>query len=62
MRLLRVRWGRVGGEGAVVDSAARVFGVSGLRVVDASAFPFLPPGHPQGSICEYLLFLKVYND
>lgn len=35
---------------AVVDSKARVIGVSGLRVVDASAFPFLPPGHPQVTI------------
>lgn len=40
---------------AVVDSQARVFGVDGLRVVDASAFPFLPPGHPQSTVCEYLL-------
>ena len=31
---------------------ARVFGVQGLRVVDASAFPLLPPGHPQATICE----------
>lgn len=31
---------------AVLDSKARVFGVQGLRVVDASAFPVLPPGHP----------------
>ena len=31
---------------AVVNSAARVMGVQGLRVVDASAFPFLPPGQP----------------
>lgn len=38
---------------AVVDSHARVFGVTGLRVVDASAFPFLPPGHPQSTVCEY---------
>ncbi|KAE8153372.1 hypothetical protein BDV25DRAFT_169031 [Aspergillus avenaceus] len=35
---------------AVVDSQARVFGVDGLRVVDASAFPFLPPGHPQSIV------------
>jgi choline dehydrogenase len=37
---------------AVVDSKARVFGVSGLRVVDASAMALLPPGHPQATICE----------
>lgn len=37
--------------GAVVDSEARVFGVQGLRVVDASALPFLPPGHPQSTCC-----------
>lgn len=37
--------------GAVVDSDARVFGVQGLRVVDASAVPFLPPGHPQSTCC-----------
>lgn len=37
---------------AVVDSRARVFGVTGLRVVDASAFPLLPPGHPMSSVCE----------
>ena len=38
---------------AVVDSRARVFGVKGVRVVDASAFPFLPPGHPQSTVCEF---------
>lgn len=37
---------------AVVDSKARVFGTRGLRVVDISAFPFLPPGHPQATVCE----------
>ena len=37
---------------AVVDSHARVIGVEGLRVVDASTFPLLPPGHPQGTVCE----------
>lgn len=29
---------------AVIDSHARVIGVDSLRVVDASSFPFLPPG------------------
>lgn len=38
---------------AVVDSHARVYGVKGVRVVDASAFPFLPPGHPRSTICEF---------
>jgi len=45
---------------AVVDSKARVFGVSGLRVVDASAFPILPPGHPQSTI--YALAEKIAAD
>lgn len=45
---------------AVVDSKARVFGVHGLRVVDASAFPFLPPGHPQSTI--YMLAEKIAAD
>ncbi len=35
---------------AVLDSKARVFGVYGLRVVDASAFPVLPSGHPSSSL------------
>ncbi|KAF7537797.1 hypothetical protein G7054_g3464 [Neopestalotiopsis clavispora] len=42
---------------AVVDSAARVYGVSGLRVVDASAFPLLPAGHPMGTV--YALAEKI---
>ncbi|KAL4902786.1 hypothetical protein BDW74DRAFT_169358 [Aspergillus multicolor] len=46
--------------GAVVDSKARVFGVNGLRVVDASAFPFLPPGHPQSTV--YMLAEKIADD
>ena len=45
---------------AVVDSRARVKGVSGLRVVDASIFPFLPPGHPQGTV--YAVAEKVAED
>lgn len=46
---------------AVVDSQARVFGVEGLRVVDASAFPHLPPGHPQSATCEYRPFMRDYG-
>ncbi|KAI1848763.1 hypothetical protein JX266_005622 [Neoarthrinium moseri] len=42
---------------AVVDSEAKVFGVEGLRVVDASSFPILPPGHPQSTI--YALAEKI---
>ncbi|TKA37492.1 hypothetical protein B0A54_11450 [Friedmanniomyces endolithicus] len=38
---------------AVVDSNAFVFGTKNLRVVDASAFPFLPPGHPQSTIYAF---------
>lgn len=34
---------------AVLDSQARVYGTKNLRVVDASSFPFLPPGHPQST-------------
>ncbi|KAJ5273652.1 Dehydrogenase patE [Penicillium angulare] len=45
---------------AVVDSRARVFGVSGLRVVDASAFPILPAGHPQSTV--YMLAEKIAAD
>ena len=42
---------------AVVDTRAQVIGVKGLRVVDASAFPLLPPGHPMSTICEsFFLF------
>lgn len=45
---------------AVVDAKARVFGVKQLRVVDASAFPFLPPGHPTSVV--YGLAEKVVED
>ena len=44
--------GRANDAAAVVDSKARVIGVQGLRVVDASAFPLLPPGHPMATVCE----------
>ncbi|CZT20770.1 related to choline dehydrogenase [Ramularia collo-cygni] len=45
---------------AVLDSKARVYGVDGLRVVDASSFPFLPPGHPQATV--YMLAEKIAED
>jgi choline dehydrogenase len=40
-------------DGAVVDWRAKVFGVDGLRVVDASALPFALPGHPQATIYAF---------
>jgi choline dehydrogenase len=33
-----------------VDSKARVLGVKGLRVIDASSMPFTAPGHTQGVV------------
>lgn len=52
--------GKSGDANAVVDSKAKVFGVHGLRVVDASAFPFLPPGLPQSTV--YMLAEKIADD
>lgn len=43
--------GKITDPNAVIDSKARVIGVSKLRVVDASSFPFLVPGHPMSTIC-----------
>ena len=54
--------GKPDDEMAVVDTHARVYGTQGLRVVDASAFPFLPPGHPQATICEFFRFCCDYAD
>jgi choline dehydrogenase len=45
---------------AVVDSKARVLGVAGLRIVDASVFPRAVPGHPQATI--YALAEKMASD
>jgi choline dehydrogenase len=45
---------------AVLDSRSKVRGVSNLRVVDASAFPFTPPGHIQASV--YMLAEKIADD
>lgn len=52
--------GKVDDPMAVVDAKARVIGVDALRVVDASAFPFLPPGHPQATV--YALGEKIAAD
>ena len=44
--------GRKNDSTAVVDTSGRVFGVRSLRIVDASIFPLLPPGHPQSTVCK----------
>ena len=51
------KMGRTDDPMAVVDSHARVIGTKRLRVVDASAFPFLPPIHPTATI--YALAEKI---
>ncbi|MCJ1458167.1 hypothetical protein MMC28_008538 [Mycoblastus sanguinarius] len=45
---------------AVVDTKGRVYGVQSLRIVDASIFPLLPPGHPQSTL--YMLAVKIADD
>ncbi|KAH6648066.1 choline dehydrogenase [Truncatella angustata] len=51
------RMGKKDDVNAVVDSDAKVIGVTGLRVVDASSFALLPPGHPQSTV--YALAEKI---
>lgn len=51
------RMGRSDDVNAVVDKDAKVIGVKGLRVVDASSFALLPPGHPQSTV--YALAEKI---
>ena len=54
------KMGRSNDSMAVVDSRARVIGVQNLRVVDASSFALLPPGHPMATV--YGLAEKISAD
>lgn len=54
------KMGRIHDEMAVVSSRAMSIGVKTLRVVDTSAFPLLPLGHPQATV--YALAEKVAAD
>ena len=40
---------------AVVDTKGSVLGVERLRIVDASIFPSVPPGHIQATVCKSIL-------
>jgi len=44
-------------QGGVVDERLRVYGVSGLRIVDTSVFPVIPDTHTQGP--TYMLAEKA---
>jgi len=37
-------------DGGVVDSTLKVYGVQGLRIVDASIMPVVPDQHTQGPV------------
>ena len=52
--------GRENDEYAVVDTRCQAYGTTNLRVVDASAFPFLPPGLPMDTV--YMLAEKIADD
>ncbi|KAJ9648120.1 hypothetical protein H2199_001897 [Coniosporium tulheliwenetii] len=54
------KMGRANDTMAVVDAKARVYGVQGLRVVDASSLAMLPPGHPMATI--YAFAEKISDD
>lgn len=54
------RMGKRNDSMAVVDTHAKVIGVNGLRVVDASSFALLPPGHPQSTV--YMIAEKISAD
>ena len=51
------KMGKPSDPSAVVDSHGRVLGgIQGLRIVDASVFPLLPPGQPMSTVCKSSLF------
>ncbi|KAH7117032.1 glucose-methanol-choline oxidoreductase [Dendryphion nanum] len=54
------KMGKEGDKSAVVDAKGKVFGVQRLRVIDVSAIPFLPPGHPMATV--YALAEKLADD
>ena len=47
------KMGKSSDPNAVVDVHGKVFGVTGLRVVDASTFPLTPPGHIMATVCKF---------
>lgn len=53
--------GKKGDAMAFVDSKCRFYGLERLRVVDASNFPFLPPGHPMSTGCKYMWLLSSFH-
>ncbi|KAI2465130.1 GMC oxidoreductase [Annulohypoxylon bovei var. microspora] len=55
------KMGNASDPNAVVNSHGQVYGIKNLRVVDASAFPFLPPG-PAPQIQVYTLAEKLADD
>ncbi|KAI9696240.1 MAG: hypothetical protein M1836_005793 [Candelina mexicana] len=52
--------GKEGDPNAVVDSTGKVFGVQGVRVVDASIIPFVAPGHSMAPV--YMVAEKISDD
>ncbi|KAF2237533.1 GMC oxidoreductase [Viridothelium virens] len=54
------RMGKEGDKMRVLNSQAKVLGVKGLRVVDASSFPNSPPGHIQSTV--YMLAEKIADN
>lgn len=44
--------GKTSDPNAVVDTEGNVIGAKSLRVVDASVFPLLPPGHLLSTVCK----------